>query len=80
MSAERTLRAAPDAGLYAAPAEQVTTLARTQPAPGAQPAQAEDASLVRGNIAPGLVTVRILITVRIFIRFRLIIESVQKAQ
>ena len=79
MSAERTLGAAPDAGLDAGPAEQVTTHSRTQPAPGAQPVQAEDASLVRGDIAPGL-TVMIRIHVRIVIRLGLIVESVQKTK
>ena len=63
----------------AAPAEQVTTHTRTEPAPGTQPVQAEDASLVRSNIAPGRVTV-IIIHVGLVIRRRLSVESVQKAQ
>ena len=78
MSAERAVWAAPDAGHDAGPAEQVTTHTSTEATPGAQSVQTQETSLVRGNIAPGIVIVRIIIHVRF--RRRLIVESVQKAQ
>ena len=81
MSAEGAVWAAPEAGHDTGPAEQVTTHTSTEATPGAQSVQTEETSLVRSNIAPGIVTVRIIIHVRFVIRRRMIVivESVQKA-
>ena len=61
MSAERAVWAAPEAGHDAGPAEQMTTHTSTEASPGAQSVQTQETSLVRGNIAPGIVIVRIII-------------------